>query len=97
MIGGIIAIVIAYWFYRTAESGQLPALQWAFGGTVVFYVPNFIWSLLVAKPMLNQLHAQNATAMASLLGFSSVFVGAAVAIMVHFLVLRKLVERSRSQ
>ncbi|NDE34774.1 MAG: hypothetical protein EBY15_13795, partial [Gammaproteobacteria bacterium] len=63
--------------------------QWAIAGAIAFYLPNFIWSLMIAKPMMNQLHAQNATAMASLLGFSSVFVGAAIAGLVYFLVLRR--------
>jgi len=89
MIGGIIAILIALWFYRTAESCHLSGIQWAIGGAIAFYIPNFIWSLMVAKPMMNQLHAQNATGMASMLGFSSVFVGAIVAILVHFLILRR--------
>jgi uncharacterized membrane protein YgaE (UPF0421/DUF939 family) len=43
---------------------------------------------MVAKPMMNSLHAQNATGMASLLGFSSVFVGLAVAMLVYFVALR---------
>lgn len=89
MIGGILAILIALWYYRTAEARHLPGFQWAAGGAIAYYVPNFLWSLLVAKPMINQLHAQNATGMASLLGFSSVFVGAAVAVLVYFLVLRR--------
>ena len=89
MIGGIIAILIALWFYRTAESRHLPGIQWAVGGAIAFYIPNIIWSLMVAKPMMNQFHAQNATGMASMLGFSSVFVGAIVAILVHFLILRR--------
>lgn len=89
MIGGIIAILIALWFYRTAESRHLSGAQWAVGGAIAFYIPNFIWSLMVAKPMMNQFHAQNATGMASMLGFSSVFVGTMVAILVHFLILRR--------
>ena len=89
MIGGIIAILIALWFYRTAESRHLSGAQWAVGGAIAFYIPNFIWSLMVAKPMMNQFHAQNATGMASMLGFPSVFVGAMVAILVHFLILRR--------
>lgn len=90
MIGGLIAILIAYAFYRGAEQRHLPGFQWAFAGAVVFYIPNFIWSLMIAKPMMNQLHAQNATGLASLLGFSSVFVGAAVALTVYLLVLRRM-------
>lgn len=89
MIGGVIAIVIAYWFYRSAATRGLPAFQWAFAGAIVYYIPNFIWSLAVAKPMMNELHAQNASASATLLGFSSVLIGAAVALLVHLLVLRR--------
>jgi hypothetical protein len=89
MIGGIIAIFMAYWYYRTAQSRQLPALHWAVGGTLAFYVPNFIWSLTLAKPMLNQLHAQSGTVMATFWGFSSVIVGAAVAVAVHHFILQR--------
>ena len=90
MIGGIMAILIAFWFYRTAAACHLPAMPWALAGTLAYYVPNFIWSLTIAKPILNQLHAQNATTMASFWGFSSVIVGAAVAIGVHCLILRRV-------
>jgi hypothetical protein len=89
MFGGLIAIGIAFWFYRSAESRDLPGIHWAIAGAIAFYVPNFIWSLMIAKPMINQLHAQNANGMASLLGFSSVFVGAAIAGLVYYLVLRR--------
>lgn len=88
MFGGVIAILVAYGFYRAAATRQLPAIPWAIGGVIAYYVPNFIWSLMVAKPMMNQFHAQNATGMASLLGFSSVFVGLAVASLVYFVALR---------
>lgn len=89
MFGGIIAVAIAYWFYRTAEARGLPNFQWAVAGLISFYVPNFIWSLLVAKPMMNTLHAQNATGTAGVVGYSSVFVGLAVALAVYFLVLKR--------
>lgn len=89
MFGGVVAILIALWFYRTAEARGLPTFQWAFAGVISYYIPNFIWSLLVAKPWIASLHAQNATALSSVLGFSSVFVGAVVAALVYFLFLPK--------
>ncbi len=89
MFGGIIAIAIAYWFYRTAESRGLPNLQWAIAGIIAFYVPNFIWSLTIAKPWMNTLHQANAAASASMVGFSSVFVGLAVALLVYRFALPK--------
>ena len=94
MFGGVAAILIAWWFYRAAEDRSLPAIQWAIGGAVAYYVPNFIWSVMVAKPMMNPLHAKNATTMASIVGFSSVFVGAAVALLVYFLILRRAAGRA---
>jgi uncharacterized membrane protein YgaE (UPF0421/DUF939 family) len=89
MIGGIVAILMAYWFYRSAEAHGLPVFQWAFAGLISYYIPNFIWSLMVAKPWINSLHAQNGTVLATLLGFSSVLVGALAAFLVNLLVLRK--------
>lgn len=83
MIGGIVAVLIALWFYRTAESRGLPNFHWAVGGLIAYYVPNFIWSLAVAKPWVNSLHQSNATSTASLINFSSIFVGLAVAFLVH--------------
>lgn len=89
MFGGIIAVMIVLWFYRSAEARGLPNFQWALAGLIAFYVPNFIWSLVIAKPMMTTLHAQNATATASFWGFSSVFVGAIVAALVHHLFLKR--------
>ena len=89
MFGGLIAILIALGFYKSAESKHLPGFQWAFAGVVSFYLPNFVWSLAVAKPMMTQLHAQNATGTASLVGFSSDFIGALVAGLVYLLILRR--------
>lgn len=94
MFGGIIAAAITIWFYRTAESRSLPAVQWAIAGLLSFYIPNFIWSLAVAKPMMNSLHAQNATSTAGLLGYSSVFIGLAVALAVYFLVLKRVAAKA---
>jgi uncharacterized membrane protein YgaE (UPF0421/DUF939 family) len=94
MLGGIIAVALAFWYYRSAEARGLPNFQWAVAGLIAFYVPNFIWSLAVAKPMLNTLHAQNATSAASFWGFSSVLVGAVAAVIVHYLFLKRASVRA---
>lgn len=83
MLGGIIAVVIAIWFYRSAEARGLPPIPWAVAGVVAYYVPNFIWSLLVAKPWLSTLHAQNAAVLSSIVGHSSILVGAVFAVLAH--------------
>ncbi len=90
MLGGVIAVLIAVWFYRTADSKGAPGVQWAIAGLLAFYIPNFIWSLLVAKTMLQNLHAQSAPIKASLVGHSSVVLGALCAWFVWSTFLRKL-------
>lgn len=87
MLGGIAAVIIVIWFYRSAEARGLPPIQWGFAGLIAYYVPNFIWSLLVAKPWLVSLHAQNAAGLSSIVGHSSILIGAAAAAAVHFLAL----------
>ena len=90
MFGGVIAILIAYGFYRAAETRRLPGFQWAFGGAISFYIPNFIWSLTIAKPMMTQVHAaSNPSPVGSLLGFSSVLVGTVIAGLVYYILLRQ--------
>lgn len=92
MIGGIVAVLIAYWFYRSAEERGLPALQWAFAGLLAFYIPNFAWSLLVAKPWIASLHAQQATMSTGLINFSSVALGLVCALLVRYFALLKAVK-----
>lgn len=83
MLGGIVAVVIAVWFYRSAEKRSLPSIPWGLAGLVAYYVPNFIWSLLVAKPWLTKLHAQNAAVLSSIVGHSSIVVGAVFAVLAY--------------
>lgn len=87
MLGGIVAVLIAVWFYRSAEGRGLPQIPWSVAGVVAYYVPNFIWSLLVAKPWLSNLHAQNAAVLSSVVGHSSILVGAVFAVLAHRLAL----------
>ncbi|HUL12369.1 MAG TPA: hypothetical protein VLU73_09400 [Methylococcaceae bacterium] len=90
MLGGVVAVLIAFWFYRTADSKRAPAMQWAVAGVISYYVPNIIWSLTVAKPILQTLHAQSAPIKAGLIGHSSVIIGALCAGLVWYGFLRKL-------
>jgi len=82
MLGGVVAVAIAIWYYRSAEGRGLPAIPWGVAGLVAYYVPNFIWSLMVAKPWLVRLHAQNAPIMSSFVGHSSILVGVIAALLV---------------
>lgn len=90
MLGGLVAVAITIWFYKFAASKGAPAVQWGIAGLISFYVPNFIWSLMVAKPWLASLHNQGAALKSSLVGHSSILIGAAVAGVVWFVFLRNV-------
>jgi hypothetical protein len=94
MLGGIVALLIAVWFYRSAEARGLPSVPWAVAGVIAYYVPNFIWSLMVAKPWLTTLHVQNAAAMSSLVGHSSIFVGLFFAVLARQFALLRVKPKS---
>jgi len=89
MWGGIVAVAFAIWFYKAAEKRGLPAMQWAVGGYLSFFVPNLIWSILVAKPMVVELHASHQTFKAGLINASSILIGLGVALLVFWFVLPK--------
>jgi hypothetical protein len=89
MIGGIVAIALAVLFYRTAVAKGAPALQWGMVGVITYYVPNFLWSVMVAKPVLTNLHKATAPMKYSFWGFSSVLIGLAAAATVWYFFLNK--------
>lgn len=53
VLGGLIAIAIAIWFYRTAESKGANPLQWAIAGVVFYYVPMGLWTWFVMPKMMS--------------------------------------------
>ena len=57
MIGGLIAIAIAIWFYRTAVQMNDPRpVFWAVNGVAAYYIVVFLWWILVLKPASATLH-----------------------------------------
>lgn len=82
VIGGLLAIGLAVWYYRTAEAKGGPAVQWAIAGVMVFYVPNFLWQLMVAGPALKSIQKQTAPLKFGMWGYSSILIGLLVAIAV---------------
>ena len=96
MLGGLIAVAITIWFFMSAQARKAPAAQWGIAGLISFYVPNFIWSLVVAKPWLASLHNQGAAFKSSVIGHSSIIVGAACAALVWFLFLRNYKSADQS-
>ena len=55
MIGAISALailLIAYWYYKTAEKLKLPILAWVAGGVIVYYAGFLIWMHIVLRSLL---------------------------------------------
>ena len=55
MIGAISALailLIAYWYYKTAEQLKLPILAWVAGGVIVYYAGFLIWMHIVLRSLL---------------------------------------------
>lgn len=52
MIGALAILVVAYWYYQTAEKLSLPPLPWVIGGVIVYYSGFLAWMYWVLKPML---------------------------------------------
>lgn len=64
MIGGLIAVAIAIWFYRTALAINEPKpVLWVIYGVVAYYLIVGIWWFLVVKPMSGTLHHYSPTVM----------------------------------
>ncbi len=79
MIGGLIAVAIAIWFYRTAIDIHDPnPFKWAINGVVAYYVVVFLWWMLVLKPASATLHHQN-QALLIALHYGGTILGVAVA------------------
>lgn len=75
MLGGIIAVLIAIWFYRSALSmGENPWV-WAINGVIVYYLIVMLWTFLVARPLMPKAHSQHAVLIAALLGYSANVLG----------------------
>lgn len=83
MIGGLIAVAIAIWFYRTALQLNDPKVfQWAINGVVAYYLVVFIWWFLVLRPASQTLHHQNQPLLIAL-HYGGTVLGVAVVWFIH--------------
>jgi hypothetical protein len=55
ILGGIIAIFIAVWFYRTAVAKGVEPFSWVVAGTIFYYLPMGLWTWVV-NPMIKNPH-----------------------------------------
>ncbi|BCX88512.1 hypothetical protein MIN45_P0881 [Methylomarinovum tepidoasis] len=79
MLGGLVALAIAIWFYRTAvEIDDPKPFMWAANGVIVYYLVVFIWWFLVLKPASEALHHQS-QAMLAAIKYGGILLGLGVA------------------
>jgi hypothetical protein len=51
MVGVIAAILVAVWFFSTAERSGRPQVSWAISGVVVYFLAALLWSLIVTPTL----------------------------------------------
>ena len=79
MIGAIAILLIAYWYYQTAETLSLPPLLWVIGGVIVYYAGFLGWMYLLLKPMLGGQFKEHNFLLGISMDISAVLAGAALA------------------
>lgn len=89
MIGAIAILLIAVWFHQTAQRLNLPSLQWAIGGVIVYYAGFAIWMYLVLRPLLGSLFRNHGLWLGLGMDVSSVLAGVALAALFRAKVMMK--------
>lgn len=78
MIGAIAILLIAFWYYKTAEDLNIPALSWIVGGLIVYYAGFLGWMYLVLKPLLGGQFKEHNFLLGISMDISAVLVGVAL-------------------
>lgn len=84
MIGTSAALLIAYWFYKTAESKGKNPIAGAFLGFIVYLVPATVWTIWVTPGIRNSVEHSPNFLLALLAQYAYILVAAACAIFVRF-------------
>lgn len=87
MIGAIAVLLIAVWFYRTANRLQLPPLAWVVGGVIAYYAGFVVWLYLILKPLLGDAFRNHSFLLGLGMDVSSVLVGVSVAALFRWKIL----------
>ena len=79
MIGAIAILLIAYWYYKTAETLNLAALPWIIGGVIVYYAGFLGWMYGLLKPLLGGQFKEHNFLLGITMDITAVLAGAALA------------------
>jgi len=90
MIGAIAILLIAFWYYKAAETLDLPALPWIIGGVIVYYAGFLGWMYWVLKPLLGGQFKEHNFLLGISMDVSAVLAGVALAALFrHKIMLKK--------
>lgn len=78
MIGALAILLIAFWYYKTAETLGLPPFGWVVGGVIVYYAGFLSWMYLLLKPMLGGQFKEHNFLLGISMDISAVLAGAAL-------------------
>lgn len=84
MAGTLAAIIIVFWFYRTAENKDRPPLPAAFLGFVVYLIPAILWTKLVTPSIRLSVEHNPNFMMALMAQYAYIITAVCCAAFVHF-------------
>lgn len=93
VVGGIIAILVAIWFYRTAESKGAEPFSWAVAGTIFYYLPMGLWTWIVNPMIRNPYVTSEGSSLIVHLG--PTLAGIVTVVLLRQFVLLKVIPRQR--
>lgn len=83
MIGGIVALLIAVWFYNTASRAGKNPLQWMIAGIIAYYGTMLVWTYWIVSPLLGRFFDRHSLTAGLAIELSAVGAGALCAIIVR--------------
>lgn len=83
MVGGIAAILIAIWFYRSALAAGKSPLPWVFVGFVSYYLPALLWTMWVTPDLRDTVEHNQSVVLAIVVRFGYAVVGILCATLVR--------------
>ncbi|CAI8876577.1 hypothetical protein [Methylocaldum szegediense] len=89
MIGGVVAVLICVWFYRTAIRLNLNVVQWIVGALIVYYGIKAIWMYGILKPLMGGSYRYYTATAGVLMEVSGALLGALGAVLFRNLVMLK--------
>ena len=80
MIGSIVAVFVAVWFYYTAKNTGRDPISWAVAGLVVYFMVCLVWTWFVTPPIKDAASHSQSGLLIFLTRYAYILVGLASAV-----------------